>query len=189
MKPRDFCLLALALALASPGCALADACEKTALAKTYEKMHKDDQALRGRYIRILEMEHRHQKVDLKEKERLEISISDTDNRNQTKLDDLIRRCGWPGTLNSNRASFAAFLTIQHADLDYQLKYLDTVKAANKRGEIPGMELAMLIDRILVKQGKPQLYGTEFEYGSNKVAPIADPINLNQRRKELGLPAI
>jgi hypothetical protein len=187
MKPRDLCLLTL-LVLAIPEYALADACEKNALTKTYEKMRKDDQALRGRYIRILEMEHRHEKADLKEKERLEIAISETDERNQTMLEDLIGRCGWPGPLNSNRASFAAFLIIQHADLDYQLKYLDTIKAANKRGEIPGMELAMLIDRILVKQGKPQLYGTEFEYGSNKVAPIADPANLHRRRKEMGLPS-
>ena len=62
-----------------------------------------------------------------------------------------------------------------------------MKAANERGEIPSNKFAWLVDRILVKQGKPQLYGTEFEYGSNKVAPIADSGNLNARRKKMGFP--
>ena len=187
MKTCGLSLLAL-LAIPLPAKAVADSCDKGMLTKTYEKMRKDDQALRGRYIRILEMEHRREKTDAKQKERLEVAISETDERNEMTLENLISRCGWPGPLNNNRASFAAFLVIQHAALDYQLKYLETVKAANKRGEIPNMELAMLIDRILVRQGKPQLYGTEFEYGSNEVAPIADPANLNRRRKEMGLPS-
>ena len=61
-----------------------------------------------------------------------------------------------------------------------------VSTANGRGEIPNDKFVWLIDRMLVKQGKPQLYGTEFEYGSNKVAPILDPQNLNARRKKMGL---
>ncbi len=61
-----------------------------------------------------------------------------------------------------------------------------ISAANGRGEIPNKHVVWLVDRILVKQGKPQLYGTEFEYGSNKVAPILDTRNLNARRKKMGL---
>lgn len=186
MKTYGLCVLALLVAVL-PKFALADECDKVALSETYAKMHRDDQALRGRYIEILEKEHRNEHVDLTEKDQLEVTISNADESNQLMLDQLIARCGWPGSLDKNRAAFSAFLIIQHAELDYQLKHLDLMKAANKRGEIPNRMFAMLVDRILVRQGKAQIYGTEFEYGSNKVAPIADPKNLNQRRKKMGLP--
>lgn len=188
MKAYNLCALASASLLLS--ClAHADECEKTALAKKYAQMHSEDQALRGQYIKLLEAEHRKQKIDPNEKEQLEIKISDIDDANQRELDRLLDKCGWPGKLDRNRAAFSAFIIIQHAPLAYQLKHFDMVKAANERGEIPSNKFAWLVDRILVKQGKPQLYGTEFEYGSNKVAPIADPDKLNARRKKMGLPPL
>ncbi|SDG50517.1 MULTISPECIES: DUF6624 domain-containing protein [unclassified Duganella] len=186
MKIVSPCALVLA-SLLLPIFAHADECEKTALARKYAQMHSEDQALRGRYIKILESEHRKQTIDPNEKEQLEIKISDIDEANQRELDRLLAKCGWPGKLDGKRAAFSAFIIIQHAPLDYQLKHFDFVKAANERGEIPSNKFAWLVDRILVKQGKPQLYGTEFEYGSNRVAPIADPDNLNARRKKMGLP--
>lgn len=185
LKILSLCTLVL-ISLPFPIIAYGDECEQTALAKKYARMHSDDQALRGRYIKILEAEHRNKNIDLKEKDKLEVQISDTDEANQRELERLLNQCGWPGMLDKKRSAFSAFLIIQHAPLDYQLKYFEMVKSANGRGEIPNEKFAWLVDRILVKQGKPQLYGTEFEYGSNKVAPIMDPKNLNARRKKMGL---
>src|SRR6185295_17176090 len=125
----------------------------------YSSMLKDDQARRGRYIEILRKEHRGEPVDAKEKDRLETVIFNTDTANQEALDRLILECGWPGRLDVNRAAFSAFIIIQHAPLDYQLKYYDRVAAASRRGEIPSDKFAWLVDRVLVEQGKPQLYGT------------------------------
>lgn len=186
---KTFGLCALTLVMLLPMHTFADECQQNALAREYAQMHSQDQALRGRYIKILENEHRGSSVNLKEKDQLEISISDTDEANQRRLEQLLSHCGWPGELDKKRAAFSAFLIIQHAPLDYQLKYFEMVKAANGRGEIPNEKFVWLVDRILVKQGKPQLYGTEFEYGSNKVAPIDDPKNLNTRRKKMGLPPV
>ena len=185
LKILSLCKLAL-ISLPLPIIAYADECAQTALATKYARMHSDDQALRGRYIKILEAEHRNENIDLKEKDKLEDQISNTDEANQRELEHLLNQCGWPGMLDKKRAAFSAFLVIQHAPLDYQLKHFEMVKAANGRGEIPSDKFAWLVDRILVKQGKPQLYGTEFEYGSNKIAPIMDPKNLNARRKKMGL---
>lgn len=186
---KVFSLCALTLVTLLPMYAYAGECEQNALAQEYARMHRKDQALRGRYIKILEDEHRGQNVDLKEKDQLEWSISDTDAANQKNLERLLSSCGWPGALDKKRAAFSAFLIIQHAPLEYQLKYFEMVKAANGRGEIANDKFVWLIDRILVKQGKPQLYGSESEFGSNKVAPILDPKNLNARRKKMGLPPI
>lgn len=185
LKILSLCTLAL-ISLPLPIIAYGNECEQTALATKYARMHSDDQALRGRYIKILEAEYRKENIDLKEKDKLEVQISDTDEANQRELEHLLNQCGWPGMLDKKRAAFSAFLIIQHAPLDYQLKYFEMVKSANGRGEISNEKFVWLVDRILVKQGKPQLYGTEFEYGSNKVAPIMDPKNLNARRKKMGL---
>lgn len=180
-------VFALLSAIVSPAMGRPLACGDAKLAKRYARMHTEDQALRGRYIALLEKEHARIPIQAAEKDRLETVISETDEKNRIELGKLIDTCGWPGSLDRKRAAFSAFLIIQHAPLDYQLKYLPMIEAANARGDISNEHLSWLIDRILVRQGKPQKYGTEFEYGSNKVFPIEDPENLNKRRKTMGLP--
>ena len=179
--------LTAALTILLPITAGAAPCSDAILTKQYAQMDKDDQSLRGRYIQILEAEHQKKPVDLAEKDRLENAIVTIDEKNRITLDQLIQRCGWPGKMDGKRAARSAFTIIQHAELPYQLRYLPMVKAANRRGEVSNEHLAWLIDRILVRQGKPQKYGTEFEYGSNKIAPIEDSKNLNKRRRAIGLP--
>lgn len=161
-------------------------CAPAALTRTYANMLRSDQALRGRYIAILEKEFRKEQVDTKAKARLEDRIWRGDQAHQRALDRLIARCGWPNGLDENRAARAAFFVIQHGELDYQLKYADLLKASHARGEIASKTYAQSVDRVLVMQGKPQLYGTEIAYGSNKMAPVADPAHLNERRRTMGL---
>ncbi|MRW92885.1 hypothetical protein GJ699_23065 [Duganella sp. FT80W] len=179
-------MLAVATSLLSIAAHSAE-CDSVTLTKKYAGMLNEDQVLRGRYIQILESEYQKKTTDPQEKERIENSIIESDEKNRIELDHLIARCGWPGRLDEKRAARAAFFIIQHAELPYQLKYFPTIKAANRRGEISNEHLAWLVDRILVRQGKRQKYGTEFEYGSNKIAPIEDIKNLNQRRMKIGLP--
>lgn len=178
------CLLLPPLAMATTG-----ECDPAPLAAQYAHMHRADQSMRGRYIAILEAEFRQQRFDPREKEGLETAISDIDERNQKQLSHLLALCGWPGRLDSGRAASSAFLVIQHAELDYQLKYFDLLKAAHKRGELSGRNFAMLVDRVRLRQGKGQLYGTQAEYGSGKMPQIDDPANLNRRRKAMGLPPL
>lgn len=184
-----FLILATVSSLLLPAHARSAECDKTTLAKKYADMLEQDQALRGRYIQILELEHRKASVDLDEKERIENSILATDEKNQAELDRLIGRCGWPGGLDNKRAARSAFFIIQHAELPYQLKYLPVIQAANRRGEISNEYLAWLVDRTLVRQGKPQRYGTESDFGSGELAPVEDSKNLNKRRRAMGLPAL
>lgn len=152
-------------------------------------MLSDDQALRGRYIEILERENAKVSVDAAEKAKIEDLILAGDSRNQEELDRLIKLCGWPKSIDNGKAVRSAYFVIQHAPLPYQLRYLPVVRGANKRGEISNEKLASLEDRILVRQGKEQRYGTEFQYGSNKIFPIHDSKNVNMRRKEIGLPPL
>lgn len=85
---------------------------------------------------------------------------------------------------------AAFLLTQHADSDpaFQERMLRVVTSRLRDGEITGNEYALLTDRVLRAQGRPQRYGTQFEErgGDWKVEPIADENHVDERRHALGL---
>ena len=55
---KAFSLCASALVMLLPAHASAGQCEPNALAKKYAGMHGEDQAWRGRYMKILEAQHR-----------------------------------------------------------------------------------------------------------------------------------
>jgi hypothetical protein len=65
----------------------------------------------------------------------------------------------------------------------------TLDAAADCGEVPAWQAAMLEDRIRTFEGRPQRYGTQFDWdpdGRLSPLPIEDPAGLDQRRQALGL---
>ena len=65
--------------------------------------------------------------------------------------------------------------------------------AVKLGNARKCDLAMLEDRILVKQGKEQRYGTQLIYNENErqysLEPLANPKTVEDRRESVGLPSM
>lgn len=68
------------------------------------------------------------------------------------------------------------------------QYLDVLKKAGREGQLPFELVAMLEDRYLMVQGKPQLYGTQAwvtaKHGTF-IWPIAQPDTVDYRRKNAG----
>lgn len=91
---------------------------------------------------------------------------------------------WAGFL----AEHATGLVIQHAPLAKQEHYYPIMKNAYQAGEVLGATLAMLQDRINVRNKRLQLYGTQFIYVDDKevLYPVADVDSLDARRKRIGL---
>jgi Family of unknown function (DUF6624) len=86
-------------------------------------------------------------------------------RNTTRLKAIINRYGWPSrALVGDRATHAAFIVVRHSDHDreFQKTCLPSLQAAGRRGELELWQIAFLTDRILVAEGKKQLYGTQFD---------------------------
>lgn len=108
---------------------------------------------------------------------------------QGELDDLVARCGWPTTSGyGEKATLYAAFIVQHADLPYQEKYLPMMQAAADAKELkPGL-VAMLVDRVLVRKGLPQRYGTQLHKNDGKsvVYPIEDPEHVDERRAAVDL---
>jgi len=79
-----------------------------------------------------------------------------DRANMKRLAAIIEQFGWPGNRfggvdNANHA----FMVLQHADLESQRTYLPTLRAATAQGQASPANLAMLEDRVLVGEGRPQ----------------------------------
>lgn len=114
-----------------------------------------------------------------------------DSTNQARLMEIITRYGWPGRpLVGPQAALAAFMVLQHADLAFQLEYLPMFRHAVGRGDAERSHLAMLWDRILMRQDKLQIYGTQLwndpSTGKLGLYPLNDSTDVDSLRREVGL---
>ncbi len=130
-------------------------------------------------------------IESKELLALMESIALNDSINLKKVSSIITRYGWPGkSLAGDNGNRAAFLVIQHAELVAQKKYLPLLKESVTKGESKANHLAFLEDRILMREGKPQVYGTQIisdtATGKWKIYPIEDEKNVDERRSKIGL---
>jgi hypothetical protein len=71
---------------------------------------------------------------------------------------------------------------------FQKRCLALLEKAVKAGDASARDLAYLTDRVLVGEGKKQVYGTQFRAVGGKLepSPIEDEANVDRRRKEVGL---
>jgi len=111
--------------------------------------------------------------------------------NTAYMKTVIDKYGWPGeSMVGEDGALAAFLMVQHADKDsqFQKKCLPLLEAAVQAGEVSAGNLAYLTDRVLIAEGKPQRYGSQFQTvdGKSVPFPIEDPANVDARRKAVGL---
>ncbi|HKQ53621.1 MAG TPA: DUF6624 domain-containing protein [Pyrinomonadaceae bacterium] len=117
-----------------------------------------------------------------------------DNKNKRKLDRLVERYGWPTkSMVGSEASGAAFLVVQHGDPAYMKKYFPLIKAAAAKGEAKPGQAAMMEDRMLMNEGKKQIYGTGAQTdpvtNELKLWPIENEEEVDARRAAVGLPPL
>jgi hypothetical protein len=114
-----------------------------------------------------------------------------DNRNLARLVAIINQYGWPGrSLVGKAGATTAFLVIQHSDSEVQQKYLPLVQKAAAQGELEKSAAALLQDRVLMGQGKPQIYGSQLTANKDtkkyEFYTIADEAHVDERRASVGL---
>ena len=113
-----------------------------------------------------------------------------DSLNLKEVKKIIDTYGWLGpTVVGNQGASTLFNVIQHSDSSTQKMYLPLLRAAVEKGNALPQNLALLEDRILVVDGKKQIYGSQVTTNSKGQAsffPIADERNVNQRRATVGL---
>src|SRR5688500_4218034 len=113
-------------------------------------------------------------------------------RNAARLDEIVKAHGWPGKSKvGEEAAHAAWLILQHAIAhpDLQRKCFPLLVEQVEAGEISPVDMAMLEDRIRCFEGRPQRFGTQFDWDEKKVMsplPLDDIKLVEERRKKIGL---
>ena len=147
---------------------------------------KDDQ---GGRMQLEEIDrkygtHSQQKKDLWK------TINEKDSIDLIKVKKILDRYGWIGPdLVGWEGNETIFLVIQHSDIKTQEKYLPMMREAVKNKKAQPASLALLEDRVLLGEGKKQIYGSQIgrdENGKYYVSDLEDPDNVDKRRSEVGL---
>jgi uncharacterized protein DUF6624 len=117
-------------------------------------------------------------------------------RNTERMKTIIKQYGWPGPeLVGWDGTEAAFILIQHADHSFQKELLPLMQKEFKAGILSGPNYALFIDRVLVEDGRPQIYGLrakpfdQWVSGQPVLYPIEDEANVDKRRAEVGLSSL
>jgi hypothetical protein len=116
-------------------------------------------------------------------------------RNAARLKEIIAVHGWPGqSLVGQDGSHAAWRIVQHAigDPSFQRSCVSAIEKSVAAAEAPLGQLAFLSDRVRYFEGKPQLYGTQFDWDENGELnpwPIEDSEHVDERRERAGLNTI
>lgn len=121
-------------------------------------------------------------------------INKADSINLIKITKILDKYGWLGEdVIGGQGNSTLFLVIQHSDIKTQEKYLPMMKEAVKKGKANSSSLALLEDRVALRKGEKQIYGSQIgrdqETGKFYVLPLADPENVDKRRAEVGLGTI
>lgn len=121
-----------------------------------------------------------------------------DSLNQAIVFEILDKDGWPSNL-SNKANQAIWIVIDHSDLAFQRKYLYLVKEKAEECILEKADYAILNDRVLMGEGKPQIYGTQIKMNATIVDdeiamqfflwPVENPIVLDSLRNTMGLSPI
>jgi hypothetical protein len=119
----------------------------------------------------------------------EVAIIDAENT--LWLKEVVDARGWPTYSEVGvEGGDAAWLILQHADKDpgFQRRCLDLMTSL-PRQEVSQMNVAALTDRVLLAEGRDQLYGTQFVVRDGEWVPLrlGDAENVDARRAEVGLP--
>ncbi len=129
--------------------------------------------------------------DSEEMQELFKTINEKDSINLIKVKYILNTYGWLGPdVVGDEGNTTLFLVIQHSDQKTQEKYLPIMRETVKNGKAQASDLALLEDRVALRQGKKQIYGSQIikdpKTGKDTLAPIENFVNVDKRRAAVGL---
>ena len=155
-----------------------------------DTIYDDDQTYRQQ---ISEIQDKYGRESEEMKNQWEI-IKEKDSINLIKVKKILDEKGWLGAdIIGGKGNQTLFLVIQHSDIETQEKYLPMMREAVSKGNASASSLALLEDRVSLRKGGKQIYGSQIGYDKESdeyyVLPLLDPDNVDNRRAEVGLGTI
>ena len=84
---------------------------------------------------------------------------------------------------------AAFLIVQHGNLDLWQRFVPVLEPLVAIGEVRGESYGLMYDRLAINEGRPQRYGTQMTCKAGKWvidhANLEDPEHADERRAAMG----
>lgn len=112
---------------------------------------------------------------------------------EKRLQEIFNENGFVGyDLAGEEGSKNFWLMVQHCDHnpDFQNKVLEKMKIEVDKKNTNPSDYGLLVDRVNINTGKPQVYGTQVTYNFNtgQAYPktLEDSVNVNKRRKAINL---
>lgn len=115
-------------------------------------------------------------------------INFVDQANRTALLQMAPPEGWFYVSRYGKpAANAAFLIVQHGDLDLWRRFVPILEPLVAKGEVDGQAYGLMYDRLAIHEGRPQRYGSQMtcKAGRFVVDTLEDPAHVDQRRKAMG----
>ena len=107
-----------------------------------------------------------------------------------RVRQIVKEFGWPGqSLVGDDGAHGVWLLVQHFEIVDQDEYLPLMAKAVSAGEADAKNYAYLLDRVRLRHGQSQLYGTQYHISKSGEwvrEPIEDSEHLDDRRKKIGL---
>lgn len=116
-------------------------------------------------------------------------IVEVNHENLEIVVSLLENCGMPSMNEvSNQQLGAVWLVLQHSIYpEYTKKYFPDIEKAVNNGDLKKEQYALMKDKILMNEGKPQIYGSQIKSG--KLYKLIEPEKVNSRRKEMDMEPI
>ena len=122
-------------------------------------------------------------------------LDEVEGANAARLSAWMTACGWPRrSVEGAQAARGAWLVAQGRaeDLPFQRQVVHQLELAVLDGEAAAMHLAAASDRLAVREGRPQRYGTQLRQVDACTWDyylLDDRARVEARRKRLGLPSL
>ncbi len=127
---------------------------------------------------------------------LDARLLDQLNINYAAAKKMMAADGFPNYDMVGKATTHKFwMMVQQMDTypDFQMQVLRQMAGAVEQNKADKLDFAYLTDRVLLNQNKPQHYGTQVYYDESektyKPHPVDNITRTNERRAEMGLPAL
>lgn len=113
-----------------------------------------------------------------------------------RLEEILKIYGYPGfDLVGKEGEKNYWLMVQHSDFDpdFQRQVLELLEKQVEAGNADSRNFGLLTDRVRLNSGEKQVYGTQVTYvketGQAIPKPLEDSLNVNKRRRTVGLETI
>ena len=122
-----------------------------------------------------------------QRQALVVELNQTDMELTAELKKIVAANGWPTiALVGSQASQAAFLVLGHSeDHQWQKQLMPQLEELVQQEKIFGDNIPIVEDKILKSEGKPQRFGTQFDFSNGVMVmwPVEDPDHLEELREK------